>query len=123
MASDYNLHSPFDLEKHKQTYTNYLEVVITEDGTIMYAVPSHTEKVTALACARLHLSRKELSDMCPPQYYFDYITYLCMAANAVAVWNDHCVAPNPTSKQIAAMRRLKMAGVYSGPIPGRLKGE
>lgn len=117
MADNYNLYSPFNLEKHKQTYVNYLEVLIDEDGTIMYAVPSHQEKGVKLACARLNVSRKELDALCPREYYCDYMTWLCMIAKVVFVWNDRCVSVNPTIKQIGALRRLKMAGVYTGSIP------
>lgn len=46
----YDIYCAFDLEKHKQTYVQYLEVVILEDGTVEYAVPSHQEKLIALAC-------------------------------------------------------------------------
>src|SRR5690606_29819 len=59
------LHSPFDMETHKNTFINYLEVVIDADGTIMYAVPSHQEKLIRLACERHGLSRDELNDLCP----------------------------------------------------------
>lgn len=41
MDEEYNLYSQFDVSKHKQTYTNYLEVIIDSDGNVMYAVPSH----------------------------------------------------------------------------------
>lgn len=37
------LHSPFDIETHKKTFIDYLEVVITSDGVIHYAIPSHQE--------------------------------------------------------------------------------
>ena len=114
----YDVHSPFDLEKHKQTFTNYLEVLIDEDGTIMYAVPSHQQKGIAVACARLNVTRNELEARCPKEYYFDFMPWLCMIAKVVFVWNDDCVAVNPTTKQIGALRRLKMAGVYHGHIPG-----
>lgn len=113
----YDVYSQFDLEKHKQTYVNYLEVLIDEEGTIMYAVPSHQLKAMNLACARLNVSRETLDAMCPREFWGDYMTWLCMIAKVVAVWNGHCVAVNPTIKQIGALRRLKMAGVYTGPIP------
>lgn len=35
------LRSPFDIETHKATFVNYLEVCIDEGGTPHYAVPSH----------------------------------------------------------------------------------
>lgn len=115
--AEYSVYRPFDLEQHKKTYIDYLEVIIAEDGTIMYAVPSHQEKLISLACSRLKVGREELAANCPRSMYFDYMGYLCGEAKAVAVWNDRCVAVNPTSKQIAALRRLKLAGVYHGVVP------
>lgn len=40
---EYNLYCKFDIQKHKETYKNYLEVIIDEEGSIHYAVPSHQE--------------------------------------------------------------------------------
>lgn len=37
----YDYNSKFDVEKHKETFVNYCEVVITPDGEIHYAQPSH----------------------------------------------------------------------------------
>lgn len=59
----YDIYCAFDLEKHKQTYVQYLEVVILEDGTVEYAVPSHQEKLIALACQKKGVSRQELNDL------------------------------------------------------------
>ena len=39
------LHSPFDIETHKQTFVSYLEVVISPEGVVEYATPSHTDKL------------------------------------------------------------------------------
>lgn len=113
----YGLHSGFDIEMHKATFTNYLEVIIAADGTVMYAVPSHQEKAIALAEKELGMSRKEISDMCPREFYFDYLRWLLSLTGAVAVWNDAVEAPALTRKQEAALRRLKMAGLYRGMIP------
>ena len=105
----YDIYCAFDLEKHKQTYVQYLEVVILEDGTVEYAVPSHQEKLIALACQKKGVSRQELND---------FLTWLCMQANAVAVWNnDCCYGLSINRKQIGTLRRLKKAGVYGGTIP------
>ena len=117
MDNDYNLHSAFDIEKHKQNFINYLEVLIDEDGTIMYAVPSHQEKAAALACKRFNINRVQLQNLCPVAWHGDYMTWLCIAARVVAVWNYRCVAVDPTPKQIGALRKLKMAGLYKGSIP------
>ena len=117
-AGAYDIYCAFDLEKHKQTYVQYLEVVILEDGTVEYAVPSHQETLIALACQKRGVTRQELNDLCPREYYYDFLTWLCMQANAVAVWNnDCCHGPGINRKQIGTLRRLKMAGVYGGTIP------
>lgn len=121
--AEYSVYSDFDLEKHKQTFTNYLEVIIDKDGKIMYAVPSHTEKAIAIACAELNVSREQLMDMVPQEYYCAMHEWLCQVAKIIMVWNNSCVAVNPTTKQLGALRRLKMAGVYSGPIPQSEKGD
>ena len=116
--SKYSVYSPFDLEQHKATFTNYLEVLIDADGKVMYAVPSHQEKAVRLVMERLDCTREAVLAMCPPEYYFDYMNWLLMmAGNAMAVWDDMYMAPAPTLKQIGALRRMKMAGVYHGAIP------
>ena len=88
----YDIYCAFDLEKHKQTYVQYLEVVILEDGTVEYAVPSHQEKLIALACQKKGVSRQELNNLC--RYGLGI-----------------------NRKQIGTLRKLKMAGVYGGTIP------
>lgn len=115
--SEYNLYCEFDIEKHKQNYTNYLEVIIDSDGKIMYAVPSHQEKLIAMACKKLNVNRPGLDALCPREYWGDYLNWLCQKTEAIAVWNDNYYAANINQKQINALKRLKMAGLYKGGIP------
>lgn len=117
MGNEYSVYCDFDMEKHKEKYVNYLEVLIEPDGKIVYAVPSHQEKAIALACQKLGLTRTELQDMCPREYYFDYMTWLLKISGAIAVWNEYCVAPMATVKQVGVIRRLKMLGLYKGAVP------
>lgn len=112
----YSLYSPFDAEKHKKKYTNYLEVVILEDGTVEYAVPSHQEKLIRIACQKLGVCRQKLDSMCPPEYYFDYMRWLSMQTGAAAVWNEGYVAASLNRKQIAVLKHLKLLGLYRGLI-------
>lgn len=71
-----------------------------------------------IACQKKGVSRQELNDLCPREYYYDFLTWLCMQANAVAVWNnDCCYGLSINRKQIGTLRKLKMAGVYGGTIP------
>lgn len=119
--SEYNLHSEFDIEKHKAKYVNYLEVIIDADGKVMYAVPSHQEKCIALACKKLGVTRDELNAMCPREFYFNFMRWLCEITGAVAVWDYNCEYWECTVKQIGMLRRLKMEGLYKGDIPNTLK--
>lgn len=65
-------YSEFDLSKRQKTYVNYLEVIVNSSGKVMYAVPSHQEKLVSIAMEYLGVSREELWGMCPPDYYFEW---------------------------------------------------
>lgn len=113
----YDVYSAFDIEKHKKKYIHYLEVLILEDGTVMYAVPSHQELAIRLACEKLQITRKELEARCPKEYYFDYMNWLLMQTGSIAVWEEGVIAPLISSKQVAKLKQLKLAGLYKGTIP------
>lgn len=115
----YDVYCEFDIKKHKKTYTNYLEVLIREDGKIVYAVPSHTMKAERLVCAKLGLiNQKQLSQVIPKTATLNYLTWLLTQANAVAVWNYYYETGENglNNKQRAALRKLKMHGLYKGLI-------
>lgn len=107
------LHSTFDVETHKKTFINYLEVVIAPDETIEYAVPSHQEKLIRIATEKLSLSRQELYDICPIEYMFDVKKWLCKITGYVSVW-DNFFCGYPNTNQIAALRMLRDEGVFCG---------
>lgn len=107
------LHSPFDIEVHKATFTNYLEVIILEDGTIEYAVPSHQEKMIEIGCKKRNISREEFYNRCPREHWFDVLTWLWMETGAIAVW-DFKIEGKPNKAQLSALGKLKEAGLYKG---------
>lgn len=109
------LREPFDVEVHKQTFINYLEVIIKEDGEIVYAVPSHQEKLIELSCEKLGISRDELNDRCPQEYFFDFLPWLTMQSGGVSVWNTLYVG-RPNEKQKKALEKLKEEGLYMGNL-------
>lgn len=113
----YNLHSDFSIEQHKKTFIHYLEVVIDKTGKIMYAVPSHQEKLISLACEKLNIAREELNAMCPQEYYSDFMTRLCKMSGACAVWEKFIQADKLTEQQIKALQMLKENGLYLGETP------
>lgn len=117
MNEKYSVYSDFSAELHKKTFIHYLEVVIDENGNIMYAVPSHQEKQIALACKKLNITREELSAMCPQEYYCDFMTWLCKVSGACAVWENFIQCDKPTEHHIKALQMLKENGLYLGEIP------
>ena len=118
---EYSVYSKFDIQKHKETYINYLEVLILEDGTVEYAVPSHQAKALELACRKLNKTKQEIVDMCPRAYYWDYLTWILGMAGAVSVWancgENFIRYKTINKKQIATLKRLKLHGLYKGSIP------
>lgn len=117
MVEKYSVYSKFDLEMHKKTFVNYLEVVIDEEGTVEYAVPSHQEKLIAIACVKLGVTRQELSDMCPEEYFADFGIWLSKMSGCCMVWNDFVMGYDFSAKQIIALKHLKENGVYFGKVP------
>lgn len=111
----YDLYSEFDIQKHKQTFVNYLEVIIEKDGHVVYAVPSHQEKAIALACKEKGWTRKQLDDACPPEFYFDFLVWVLSLTGSVSVW-DRCVMGSPNEAQKAVLKKLRNEGLYKGEI-------
>lgn len=116
----YGFDSDFDLQKHKKEFQHYLEVIVDKEGTVMYAVPSHQEKLIAMACEENGWSREQLMEACPARFHYDFITWLLMLTQAVSVWTEFCMAPTPSQEQIEALTELRNGGVYEGTIPPKV---
>ena len=115
----YDVYSNFDMEQHKKHYVNYLEVIIFPDGHIEYAVPSHQEKLIAICCEQLRISRDKLNEMCPKEYYFDFMVWLCNISGCISVWNNFIQKSDTTpitNAQKRTLKELKDNGLYSGTI-------
>lgn len=109
------LSEPFDIETHKKTFIDYLEVIILQDGTVVYAIPSHQEKLIALACEKLQITRDVLNALCPVEYYGDFMNWLCKLTDCVSVWNRYMVG-NPNERQQEVLKCLRDAGIYKGNV-------
>ena len=110
----YDLHCPFDIEQHKKHYVNYLEVVIFPDGYIEYATPSHQEKLIAVCMDMLLVSRYALQNMCPKEYYCDFMVWLCNVSGCVSVWDRYIVQSDTTpltKEQKDTIELLKKEGL------------
>lgn len=100
MSDKYSVYSQFDIDKHCDTFINYLEVIVRHDGTVEYAVPSHTEKLIQVLCELEGLTRQEVIDQCPSEYMFDCNTWLCTRTGCVSVWTEGYIATGElTTKQ------------------------
>ena len=118
MGEEYSVYSAFDIEKHKKTFINYLEVLVLKDGTIRYAVPSHQILAEQLCMEKLNISRSELWAL-TTDHMGDYMEWLLTTAEAIAVWNEGCLTGynGANTKQITVLKRLKLNGLYKGIIP------
>lgn len=87
MLETYDLYSKFDLQKHKQTYINYLEVIILPDGSVEYAVPSHQEKLISILQYKWQCTRTDALNKCPKELWLDFEEWLLDNTECIAVWS------------------------------------
>lgn len=104
---------PFNVETHKKEFENYLEVVLKVDGEIVYAVPSHQEKLIKIVCEQQGITRDEVNDKCPREYYCDFMAWLCMESGCVAVWSEFSIG-EPNKAQEETLGMLRNEGLYMG---------
>lgn len=114
----YGVYSKFDIQKHKETFINYLEVVVFPDGHIEYAVPSHQELLIAICCKTLKVTRDQLNKLCPKEYYFDFTQWLCNESKCISVWNNWLIKPETgiTDDQLNCLNLLKQERLYTGDL-------
>ena len=109
------MQKPFDIQTHKRTFVDYLEIVLDENGDAHYAVPSHQMWLRNYAAKKLHLTQEELSDRCPMAYWCDVTLWLTKITGCVAVW-DVAYVGTLNSKQKAMLELLQLEGLYKGKI-------
>ena len=114
---NYSLHSKFDIIKHKQTFINYLEVIIEEDGSVHYAIPSHQEYLINLCCKKFKMSRQEFYELCPDNMKYDFMVWLCKMSNAIALWCSHIEYYEINVLQYNTIDQLIANNLYYGPYP------
>lgn len=115
------LHSPFDIETHKRTFVAYLEVVISPEGIVEYAVPSHTDKLVEIFAKQkgfddIHKAKKYIIETTIKNGMLSTIDYLTGATGYISVWFSRYVAGDPPTKaQLDKLKELFDNGVYVGP--------
>lgn len=116
----YSVYSEFDIEKHKETFIHYLEVVINSDGRIEYAVPSHCEKMISIICEKECKSRDDVIKSI--SIADDYPKSLCNRSGCISVWEDYAIYPDEiTDAQIDQLINLIHNKLYFGKVPQCLK--
>lgn len=105
----------FNIDTHKRTFTDYLEVIIDEEGNVHYAVPSHQEWLIQEACKKLNKNVGELMDSIPRTYWCDILTWLTNVTNCVVVWDISYVG-RLNYAQRSQLELLQLSGLYKGII-------
>lgn len=103
------LHAPFDVRTHKETFINYLEIIIKPDGTPEYAVPSHMMKL-----AEIYGKPQEdvYEEFLQERTGLDDIDWLCLKTGCISVW-QYRIQGLPNDAQLATLQRLHDAGLYT----------
>ena len=109
----YLFRMPFSIGVHQRRFINYLEVIITEDGTIHYATPSHQEFLLNLIQEREGISREELWESVSPYEYG--VEWLHKKTGALLVWTKSYIG-NANAKQRAALEKLQYHEIYAGTV-------
>ena len=115
------LHSPFDIETHKQTFVSYLEVVISPEGTVEYAVPSHTDKLIEILAKQKGIenfdeAKRYAFNTAINNGYCTSIDFLTGVTGYISVWFKGYIAEDPPTKaQLNKLKELFDNGVYAGP--------
>ena len=115
------LHGDFDIETHKETFVSYLEVVISPEGVVEYATPSHTEKMIEIFAKQkgfddIDKAREYVWDVTVKNGMCSAIEYLSGVTGYIVVWFDHYYASDPPTKaQLDKLWELFKNGVYAGP--------
>ena len=106
------LHSPFDVRIHKETFINYLEVVLLPDGTVEYAVPAHVQKLAQIYGKPMDELFEEYQEN---HDFTDPVEYLCKKTGCISVWTNGYTG-KPNAVQLETLRKLKRSGVYTGEL-------
>lgn len=111
------LSEAFDIKTHKLTFIDYLEVVISPEGVVEYAIPSHTEKLL-----RIYMQQQSIVDrnvaiesLTEKSFMNGYIETLSEATKYISVWDTHYITGcQPTQQQLNKLKTLKLHGLYHG---------
>lgn len=102
-------YSAFDYDRHNKTYHHYCEVVITKNGNIHYAHPSHQRFLEDKLCKDKGITRTKLAKLLPRERWGDYLEWLLEQTECICVWYDRYIG-NPNDMQQATLNKLQEKG-------------
>lgn len=105
------LKRPFDIETHRATFRNYLEVVIFPNGAIVYAVPGHIEVMERF----LTLRGVDFTVDSHPSWC-SYDEWLMERTGCVCVWTQGYMG-KPNERQLESLRTLVDTGLLRTERP------
>lgn len=105
---DETIHGSFDIEKHKKVFIEYLECVITEDGVIHYAVPSHGEFLIKLEMEKRSMTRDEFMELAIRNLWAP--EDLALDMHAIMTWSGR-IFGKPNEAQEKTLQFLRDHGV------------
>lgn len=114
------LRGAFNIDLHKLTFIEYLEVVISPEGVVEYAVPSHSEKLLAVYMRQNAITDrddalKRLSEN--SNIFTSYVEMFSKETGYISVWNcGYITGCKPTQQQLNQLKTLKLNGLYHGRI-------
>ena len=103
----YTLHSRFGINKHKETFINYCEVIIEPSGDICYAIPSHVMYLEKYGSRIYSETVEEFANRCPDNMYYNYIQWLVDATRCICCWpRGYMSCKNTTEEQKHSLKLL-----------------
>lgn len=98
-------YSEFDVEEHAKKYIDYLEVCISPDGKVSYAIPSHQAFLEKIAVEKFGFEEFRKMMNCP-ESYLDYSKWLCKITGYIMVHSEFIIYSRITMPQRLKLKQL-----------------
>lgn len=96
----------------QHNHIRYCEAIVNDDGTVEYAIPSHSERLISKVCEHCSISRSQLESEMP--MFCDVLAYLADIGNTAVVWYNVCYIPkNCSEKCLESVRKLIVSGAMN----------
>ena len=100
MNKKYDMYSDFDITLHKQTFVNYFEAILLPNGQVVYATPSHVEKLLSITKE----PRDEIYDKMP--ITASPLHWLIEYTGCISMWSEFYIGSPTTDEQKEMLQLL-----------------